>query len=60
MDDMREIYTEFIMEHNKSSKNKRSLANADIVEKGHNPSCGDEIELNILLDGNIIKDISIY
>jgi nitrogen fixation protein NifU and related proteins len=53
-----DIYTELIMEHNKSKKNKRPLIAPDIIEKGHNPSCGDEIEINIKFDGDIIKEIS--
>lgn len=56
--DLSSIYTQLIMEHNKSGHNKKSMLNPDITEKGHNPSCGDDITLEIKLDGNIIKDTS--
>ena len=56
--DLSQVYTELIMEHNKSGHNKRSLAKPDKVERGHNPSCGDNISLEIKLDNNIIEDAS--
>ncbi len=56
--DLNSIYTQLIMEHNKSSHNKRALLDPDITEHGHNPSCGDDITLELKFDGNIIKDAS--
>lgn len=56
--DLNSIYTQLIMEHNKSGHNKKSLLDPDIIERGHNPSCGDDISLHLKLDGNIIKDAS--
>lgn len=56
--DLNSIYTQLIMEHNKSAHNKRALLDPDITEHGHNPSCGDDITLELKLDGNIIKDAS--
>ncbi|MBU5255763.1 Fe-S cluster assembly sulfur transfer protein SufU [Tissierella praeacuta] len=56
--DLNSIYTELIMEHNRSGHNKKPLLNPDITENGHNPSCGDDISLQLKLDGNIIKDAS--
>jgi nitrogen fixation NifU-like protein len=50
------IYTQLIMEHNRSGHNKKTIENPDIIEKGHNPSCGDDISLELKLDGDIIKD----
>jgi len=54
--DLSSVYTELIMEHNKNSRNKRELENADISEHGHNPSCGDDITLELKLDGDLIED----
>ncbi|TCU77202.1 nitrogen fixation NifU-like protein [Tissierella praeacuta] len=56
--DLNSIYTELIMEHNRSGHNKKPLLNPDITENGHNPSCGDDISLQLKLNGNIIKDAS--
>lgn len=56
--DLSSIYTELIMEHNSSSHNKHHLESPDIVLKGRNPSCGDEIELELKLKEGIIEDAS--
>ena len=58
MSDLNDVYNELIMEHSMNSYNKRKIENADKKEKGHNPSCGDEIELQLKMDGNIIEDIA--
>ena len=52
------IYTQLILEHNKSQHNKKPLDNPNISERGHNPSCGDDITLNLEIKDNIIKDAS--
>lgn len=56
--DLNTIYTQLIMEHNKSGHNKKEIENPDISERGHNPSCGDDITLALKLDGNVIVDAS--
>jgi nitrogen fixation NifU-like protein len=55
---LNEIYTELIMEHNANKENKRNLEHADVCKRGHNPSCGDDITLEIAFDGDTIKDVS--
>lgn len=54
--DLNSIYTELIMEHNRSGHNRRHLDNPDHKERGHNPSCGDDLTLELEFDGDIIKD----
>lgn len=56
--DMNSIYTEMIMEHSMSKHNKRKLKEADVCRLGHNPSCGDEISLEIKFNGDIIEDLA--
>jgi nitrogen fixation NifU-like protein len=56
--DLSSIYSELIMEHNKSGVNKRHLEHADHTETGHNPSCGDEIALELKFNGDVIEDLS--
>ena len=55
---LNDIYTEMILEYSKNTYNKKHLDNPDTVELGHNPSCGDEITLELKFDGDIIKDAS--
>ena len=58
MDDLTQIYNEIIMEHSMNSYNKKNLDNPDFSEMGHNPNCGDEIKLEIKLNGDIIEDMA--
>lgn len=58
MEDLSNIYNELIMEHSMNSYNKKKLENADYQQIGHNPNCGDEITLELKLNGNIIEDMA--
>ena len=58
MEDLSNVYNELIMEHSMNSYNKKKLENADYCEVGHNPNCGDEITLELKLNGNIIEDMA--
>lgn len=58
MEDLSNVYNELIMEHSMNSYNKKKLENADYCEVGHNPNCGDEITLELKLNGDIIEDMA--
>ncbi len=58
MDDLSNMYNDLIMEHSMNSYNKKKLKNSDFCELGHNPNCGDEINLEIKFNGNIIENIA--
>lgn len=50
------IYTQILTEHNNSSRNKHHIDNPTAVLKGVNPSCGDEIELELREKDGVIED----
>ncbi|MBE6102049.1 MAG: SUF system NifU family Fe-S cluster assembly protein [Selenomonas ruminantium] len=56
MSELEDVYTEVITEHSRCQENKRHLACATCALKGHNPSCGDEITLEINVEDGIVKD----
>lgn len=58
MEDLTDIYNDVIMEHGMNSYNKKKLEKCDYCEKGHNPNCGDEIEIEVKLNGDIIEDMA--
>lgn len=60
MDDLTEVYNELIMEHSMNSYNKKKLENADYCEIGHNPNCGDEITLELKVNGDVIEDMAFW
>lgn len=53
-----QIYTELIMEHNKSGHNRHEIDHPDGIERGHNPNCGDDLTLLIHYDGDIVSEAS--
>ena len=58
MDDLNNIYNELIMEHSMNSYNKKKIENADLCDIGHNPNCGDEITIEVKMNGNVIEDMA--
>ena len=55
MDNLEEMYNEIIMEHSMNSYNKKKLSSHDFCNLGHNPNCGDEIEIDVL-KGKTVKE----
>ena len=58
MDNLEEVYNDLIMEHSMNSYNKKKLDDANCCELGHNPNCGDEISIELKLDGDVIEDMA--
>ena len=58
MPELDELYQEVILDHNKSPRNYRTMANANRKAQGYNPLCGDQVTIYVQLDEGIIKDIS--
>ncbi|MDI3309878.1 MAG: SUF system NifU family Fe-S cluster assembly protein [Thermoanaerobacterium sp.] len=58
MSDLNQLYSEIIMEHYENSPNKREMENHTIKERGHNPLCGDDITLELKMNGDVIEDAS--
>jgi nitrogen fixation NifU-like protein len=58
MTDLRELYQQVILDHNKSPRNFRTIEGADRVSIGHNPVCGDRLSLFVKLEGNRIADLA--
>lgn len=54
--DLRQIYTQIINEHNSNSYHKHPLDHPTNTKDGVNPSCGDEITLELKIENDIIVD----
>ena len=57
MADLADLYQQVIIEHNRSPRNKKPIADASRVAAGDNPLCGDKITLYVKLDGDTITDV---
>ena len=58
MTDLRELYQQVILDHNKNPRNFREIANASSRVEGYNPLCGDHYTVFLQVDGDTIKDVS--
>ena len=57
MSDLRELYQEVILDHNRRPRNLGVLPDADRTAEGFNPLCGDRLSVYLKMDGDVINDI---
>ena len=58
MSNYKALYQEVILDHNKKPRNFGTLEHASHQAKGHNPLCGDHINVALQLDASGIKSIA--
>jgi nitrogen fixation NifU-like protein len=58
MSELRELYQQVILDHNRNPRNFKELADANRKVDGYNPLCGDHYTLFLRLDGDTIRDVS--
>lgn len=58
MNNLDHLYREIIMEHYKNPRNK-GLVDDDRYQKNRikNPSCGDDITIEVLVEDGVVKDV---
>ncbi len=54
--ELKQLYREIVNEHNLHPVHKKTIENPDLVLRGVNPSCGDDITLSLKLKDGIIED----
>jgi nitrogen fixation protein NifU and related proteins len=64
MSGLEDLYREIILDHYRTPRNRGELESPPAVEsRGHNPLCGDEITLYLLVDGEgddaVVTDVKI-
>jgi len=59
LSNVRDLYQQVILEHYKKPRHKGKTNPVHRHQRGHNPSCGDTIELTVQLNdaGNTIEDV---
>ena len=56
--DLTELYQQVILDHNRRPRNRGKLPTANRVAHGDNPTCGDQCNVYIRVEGDRIGDIS--
>jgi len=57
-DELSDLYQQVILDHCKHPRNFHEMSAPTCSAQGHNPLCGDQLQLFLALDGDTIKDIS--
>jgi len=57
MMDLRELYQEVILDHNKRPRNFRVPDPMNRKAEGYNPLCGDKITIFMYVEGDVISDL---
>jgi nitrogen fixation NifU-like protein len=56
--DLRSLYEEVILDHNRSPRNfPKKPEGCNCTALGHNPLCGDEVQVHLRVEDGVIQDI---
>lgn len=53
------LYRDVILDHYRSPRGKKKLESPSVHAEGMNPSCGDELTLDLQVEENLVRDIHI-
>jgi nitrogen fixation NifU-like protein len=56
--DLKDLYREVILDHNRSPRNFGRLSPAAVAADGHNPLCGDQLHITLRLTGDRLSDLA--
>jgi nitrogen fixation protein NifU and related proteins len=56
--ELSELYQQVILDHNKKPRNFKRLDTANRTAEGVNPLCGDQLTVYLLVEDDVIKDVS--
>lgn len=57
MTDLRELYQEVILDHNRNPRNFGPLDDHNRAAAGHNPLCGDQISVYLIVEDGRVADV---
>jgi nitrogen fixation NifU-like protein len=57
MSELRELYQQVILDHNKNPRHFGKLEGANCSQEGYNPLCGDHLHVYLQVEGDRIADI---
>ena len=57
MSELRELYQQVILDHNRTPRNFGRLDGANRTAEGYNPLCGDQVRVYLDIEAGVIRDI---
>lgn len=55
--DLDDLYRDVILDHYRRPRNRGARDDATVAAEGFNPSCGDEIQLSLVIDGDNVSGV---
>ena len=56
---LQDLYREVILDHYKNPRNRGHLEKVDATAEGVNPMCGDEITIELTIEGETVVDVAV-
>ena len=61
MPGLEDLYREIILDHYRSPRNRGELESPPALRaEGFNPLCGDEIQVYLLVESDVVKDVRVH
>lgn len=51
------LYRDVLLDHYRNPRNFGDLSGTEVVARGANPRCGDEVEVGVTLDGERVREV---
>lgn len=58
MSELRELYQEVILDHNRNPRNFRRIESPTHYAEGYNPLCGDRVHVFLTLEDGVVRDVA--
>ena len=55
--ELKDLYRDVILDHNRAPRNFGALEHADAQADGHNPLCGDRLTVALKMNGDKVEDV---
>ncbi|MCW5945976.1 MAG: SUF system NifU family Fe-S cluster assembly protein [Fimbriimonadales bacterium] len=59
MSQLTELYQEVILDHYRNPRNAKPIEKETHSAEGHNPLCGDDVEVHLLIEDGVVADVSV-
>jgi len=54
------IYKNVLLDHYHHPRNHGDVSDADVIRRGSNPRCGDDLEVGVKFDGEKLKQVAFH
>jgi nitrogen fixation protein NifU and related proteins len=59
-DQLNELYRDVILDHYRDPRGRKEIDHPHVHNEGKNPSCGDEIEVDLKINDNVVNELGVH